>query len=48
LVRYICDPVLGDEGKFYVPEDMVEIFRVKVIPRYMNYYSYLFSIENKI
>lgn len=32
-VRYICDPVLGDEGKYYVPEALVGLFRDKVIPR---------------
>ena len=32
-VRYICDPVLGDEGKCYVPASLVSIFAAKVIPR---------------
>lgn len=31
--RYICDPVLGDNGKYYVPESLVELFRDRVIPR---------------
>ena len=31
--RYVCDPVLGDNGKYYVPESLVELFRDKVIPR---------------
>ena len=31
--RYICDPVLGDNGKYYVPESLVELFRDKVISR---------------
>lgn len=22
-LKYICDPVLGDNGKFYVPEELV-------------------------
>lgn len=32
-VRYICDPVLGDEGKCYVPSSLVLIFAAKVIPK---------------
>jgi len=31
-VRYVCDPVLGDSGKFYVPQDLVAIYRDEVIP----------------
>lgn len=30
---YVCDPVLGDNGKLYVPEDLVQLFRDKLIPR---------------
>lgn len=30
--RYICDPVLGDAGKFYVPENLVQIYRNDVLP----------------
>ena len=32
-VKYVCDPVLGDEGKCYVPPALVDIFRRRVIPR---------------
>lgn len=32
MVRYVCDPVLGDSGKFYVPQDLVSIYRDEVIP----------------
>ena len=32
-IKYICDPVLGDEGKCYVPASLVSIFVAKVIPR---------------
>ncbi|OMO55567.1 Pyridoxal phosphate (active vitamin B6) biosynthesis, pyridoxal kinase [Corchorus capsularis] len=28
----VCDPVLGDEGKLYVPEDLVSVYREKVVP----------------
>eukprot|EP00584_Thalassiosira_punctigera_P000214 CAMPEP_0172539476 /NCGR_PEP_ID=MMETSP1067-20121228/10669_1 /TAXON_ID=265564 ORGANISM="Thalassiosira punctigera, Strain Tpunct2005C2" /NCGR_SAMPLE_ID=MMETSP1067 /ASSEMBLY_ACC=CAM_ASM_000444 /LENGTH=371 /DNA_ID=CAMNT_0013325169 /DNA_START=105 /DNA_END=1220 /DNA_ORIENTATION=- len=30
--RYICDPVLGDMGRFYVPEGLVDIYRRDVLP----------------
>ncbi|EGG25227.1 pyridoxal kinase [Cavenderia fasciculata] len=29
---YACDPVLGDNGKLYVPEDLVSVYRDEVIP----------------
>ncbi|CAL9189922.1 unnamed protein product [Musa hybrid cultivar] len=29
---YVCDPVMGDEGKLYVPHDLVSVYREKVIP----------------
>ena len=32
-LKYICDPVLGDNGKFYVPEDLVEPFKTMIIPK---------------
>jgi pyridoxine kinase len=32
LVRFVCDPVLGDAGKFYVPEQLVDVYRNFVIP----------------
>mmetsp|Transcript_28304 Transcript_28304/g.83316 ORF Transcript_28304/g.83316 Transcript_28304/m.83316 type:complete len:288 (-) Transcript_28304:99-962(-) len=31
-LRYVCDPVLGDNGTFYVPRELVEIYRDEVIP----------------
>jgi pyridoxine kinase len=31
--KYICDPVLGDDGKYYVPVELVDIYRNKVLPR---------------
>jgi len=30
--RYVCDPVLGDMGKFYVPEGLVDIYKKDVLP----------------
>mmetsp|Transcript_252 Transcript_252/g.456 ORF Transcript_252/g.456 Transcript_252/m.456 type:complete len:336 (+) Transcript_252:73-1080(+) len=31
--KYVCDPVLGDNGKYYVPSGLVEIYKTSVIPR---------------
>lgn len=31
-VRFVCDPVLGDSGKFYVPPSLVPIYRNEVLP----------------
>jgi len=31
-VRYICDPVLGDMGKLYVPPELVSVYKDEVIP----------------
>lgn len=31
-VRFVCDPVLGDNGKFYVPQELVQVYKTKVIP----------------
>lgn len=31
-IRYVCDPVLGDNGKLYVPQNLVSIYRNEVIP----------------
>ncbi|GAM22005.1 hypothetical protein SAMD00019534_051800, partial [Acytostelium subglobosum LB1] len=30
-LTYVCDPVLGDNNKLYVPEDLVDIYRDEVI-----------------
>lgn len=29
---YVCDPVLGDHGKLYVPAELVEIYKTDVVP----------------
>ncbi|KAK1861166.1 hypothetical protein I4F81_003750 [Pyropia yezoensis] len=29
---YVCDPVLGDGGRLYVPEELVAIYREEVLP----------------
>ena len=31
-MRYVCDPVLGDDGSLYVPEALVALYRDKVAP----------------
>lgn len=31
-VIYVCDPVMGDDGKLYVPEELVSVYREKVVP----------------
>ena len=31
-VAFVCDPVLGDHGKLYVPEALVECYRDQVVP----------------
>jgi pyridoxine kinase len=28
----VCDPVMGDDSKLYVPEDLVPIFRDELCP----------------
>nr|CAD1829432.1 unnamed protein product [Ananas comosus var. bracteatus] len=28
----VCDPVMGDEGKLYVPQELVSVHREKVVP----------------
>ena len=30
---FVCDPVLGDDGKYYVPDALVQIYREDVIPK---------------
>lgn len=31
-VKYVCDPVLGDDGNFYVSEELVEGYK-KIFPK---------------
>jgi len=31
-VRYVCDPVLGDNKRFYVPQELVEVYKMEIIP----------------
>lgn len=32
-IKYICDPVLGDDGSFYVSQSLVPIFIQKILPQ---------------
>lgn len=29
---YVCDPVLGDNGKLYVPKELVSVYRERILP----------------
>ncbi|CAL0301444.1 unnamed protein product [Lupinus luteus] len=29
-LKYVCDPVMGDEGKLYVPQELISVYREKV------------------
>ncbi|XP_047485183.1 pyridoxal kinase-like isoform X2 [Penaeus chinensis] len=29
---YVCDPVMGDHGKMYVPEDLLPVYRKHIVP----------------
>ncbi|KAI7738990.1 hypothetical protein M8C21_010457 [Ambrosia artemisiifolia] len=31
-LTYVCDPVMGDDGKLYVPQELVSVYREKVVP----------------
>jgi pyridoxal/pyridoxine/pyridoxamine kinase len=33
LHRYVCDPVLGDDGEYYTSPDLLCIYKEKLIPR---------------
>jgi pyridoxine kinase len=32
-LRYVCDPVLGDDGKSYCPPELVERFKLQLLPQ---------------
>jgi len=29
---YVCDPVLGDNGEFYVPSELLEVYKTQLLP----------------
>ncbi|CAH9086899.1 unnamed protein product [Cuscuta epithymum] len=31
-LTYVCDPVMGDDGKLYIPLELVSVYREKVVP----------------
>lgn len=31
-LTYVCDPVLGDEGRLYVPKELIGTYRDEVLP----------------
>ncbi|XP_050392766.1 pyridoxal kinase isoform X2 [Patella vulgata] len=31
-VKYVCDPVMGDHGKMYVPQELLPVYRDVIIP----------------
>lgn len=31
-ITYVCDPVMGDDGEFYVPESLLPIYRDELVP----------------
>ena len=32
-VKYVCDPVMGDNGKFYCPKELVDAYKRILIPK---------------
>ncbi|EKX44116.1 hypothetical protein GUITHDRAFT_87533 [Guillardia theta CCMP2712] len=32
-VIYVCDPVMGDNGQLYVPQEIVSVYRDEVVPK---------------
>jgi pyridoxine kinase len=45
-LKYVCDPVLGYQSKFYVPEELVDLFRTKIIPKSYMVTPNQFEAEN--
>lgn len=43
--QYVCDPVLGDHGKLYVPEELIDVYKAKLVPRATILTPNLFEIE---
>jgi len=31
-IKYVCDPVMGDEGHFYVPEALLSVYQKSIVP----------------
>ena len=30
---YVCDPVLGDNNKFYVPQELIPLYQKNILPK---------------
>ena len=39
----VCDPVLGDEGKLYVPQELISVYQQKVIEMRRFFWLWPFS-----
>ena len=44
-IKYICDPVLGDNGKLYVPAELGDIYRTIVVPKAFMVTPNMFELE---
>ena len=42
---YVCDPVLGDNGMFYVPQSLLDIYKTQIIPLCQVIVPNFFEIE---
>jgi len=31
-IKYVCDPVMGDNGHFYVPEELLAVYQKSIVP----------------
>lgn len=31
-LKYVCDPVLGDNGRLYVPEELIDLYIKNIVP----------------
>lgn len=32
-LKYVCDPVMGDTGKLYVPLELIDLYRTLIVPK---------------
>ncbi|CAI9273690.1 unnamed protein product [Lactuca saligna] len=44
-LTYVCDPVMGDEGRLYVPQELMSMYREKVVPVTLMLTPNLFEAE---
>lgn len=43
---YVCDPVMGDNGKFYVPKELADIYRNEIVPLTQVLLPNAFEVKN--